>query len=161
MLEDDDCMLPYRWRKPSDLTLSARTALVNEVLRNGIDRQWDGKDNGVWVEPGDTSIEYNWKKPVSVSGARIIFDSMFKIRSKRMRKLEATTERVSVPWMMTKAYRIEARVEGKWTTVYECPLNYVRLNKISFEPVKADAVRLVVTDTWGGGKGHVFAFDVL
>lgn len=161
MLEDDDCMLPYRWRKPSDLTLSARTTPVNEVLRNGIDRQWDGKDNGVWVEPGDSSIEYNWKKPVSVSGARIIFDSMFKIRSKRMRKLEATTERVSVPWMMTKAYRIEARVEGKWTTVYECPLNYVRLNKISFEPVKADAVRLVVTDTWGGGKVHVFAFDVL
>lgn len=162
MLEDDDCMLPYRWRKVSPLTLSAATSAANEVLRNGIDRQWDGADNGVWVDPGDTSVEYNWKKPVTVSGARIIFDSMFKIRSKRMRKLEATTERVSPPWMMPKSYRIEAKLKkGEWQTVYECPLNYVRLNKISFEPVQADAVRLVVTETWGGGKGHIFAFDIL
>ena len=161
MLEDDDCMLPYRWRKPSALTLSALTSETNEVLRNGIDRQWDGKDNGVWVQPGDESIEYIWKKPVTVQGARIVFDSMFKIRSKRMRKLEATTERVSVPWMMPKAWRIEARIGKEWKVVYRCPLNYVRLQKVSFEPVQASALRLVVEETWGGGQGHVFAFDAL
>ncbi len=161
MLEDDDCMLPYRWRKPSALTLSAQASEINDVLRNGIDRKWDGADNGVWVEPGETSVEYTWKKPVTVSGVRLVFDSMFKIRSKRMRKLEATTERVQMPWMMPKAYRIEARTGGAWKTVYECPLNYVRLNKVAFDPVQADAVRVVVTDTWGGGKGHIFAFDVL
>ena len=161
MLEDDDCMLPYRWRKPSALTLSALTSEANEVLRNGIDRQWDGKDNGVWVQPGDESIEYIWKKPVTVQGARIVFDSMFKIRSKRMRKLEATTERVSVPWMMPKAWRIEARIGKEWKVVYRCPLNYVRLQKVSFEPVQASALRLVVEETWGGGQGHVFAFDAL
>ena len=161
MLEDDDCMLPYRWRKPSALTLSAQTSEANEVLRNGIDRQWDGKDNGVWVQPGDESIEYTWKKPVTVQGARIVFDSMFKIRSKRMRKLEATTERVSVPWMMPKAWRIEARIGKEWKVVCRCPLNYVRLQKVSFEPVQASALRLVVEETWGGGQGHVFAFDAL
>ena len=161
MLEDDDCMLPYRWRKPSALTLSAQTSEANEALRNGIDRQWDGKDNGVWVQPGDESIEYTWKKPVTVQGARIVFDSMFKIRSKRMRKLEATTERVSVPWMMPKAWRIEARIGKEWKVVCRCPLNYVRLQKVSFEPVQASALRLVVEETWGGGQGHVFAFDAL
>ena len=161
MLEDDDCMLPYRWRKPSELTLSARTSGECEVLRNGIDRQWDGADNGVWVEPGEATIEYSWKKPVKISGARIIFDSHFKVRGKRMRKLEATTERVGVPPMMAKAYRIEAKVGCKWVCVYECPLNYVRLNKVSFPEVKADALRLVVTESWGGDKAHVFAFDAL
>ena len=162
MLEDDDCMLPYRWRKPSALTLSARTAEANEVLRNGIDRSWDGADNGVWLAPGEETVEYSWKKPVTLSGVRLVFDSMFKVRSKRMRKLEATTERVSVPAPIAKSYRIEVKLKkGPWTTVYECPLNYLRLNKIAFEPVQATSVRLVVTDTWGAEKAHVFAFDVL
>jgi hypothetical protein len=146
MLEDDDCMLPYRWRKPSELTLSAKVSDDCEVLRNGIDRQWDGADNGIWLAPGETSVEYSWKKPVTVCGARLVFDSVFKIRSKRMRKLEATTERVSVPAPLAKSYRIEAKLKkGPWVTVYECPLNYVRLNKV----------------TWGAEKAHVFAFDVL
>lgn len=162
MLEDDDCMLPYRWRKPSPLTMSASVSAENEVLRNGIDRSWDGDDNGVWVDCGDASVEYSWKKPVTISGARLVFDSMFKVRSKRMRKLEATTERVEMPWMMPKAYRIEVR-NGKsgWQTVYECGHNWKRLCKVGFEPVQATGIRLVVTETWGGGKGHVFAFDVI
>ena len=163
MLEDDDSMLPYRWRKPSALTLTSTTSEANMVLRNGIDRQWDGADNGVWVAPGEESIVYNWKKPVTISGARIIFDSEFKYRSKRMRKLEATTERVEVPRMMTKDFRIEAKTgKGEWTTVYEGKGNYLRLRKIQFEkPVKANALRLVVDSTWGAEKAHVFAFDAL
>ena len=161
MLEDDDCLLPYRWRKPSTLTLSAKTSAECEVLRNGRDRMWDGEDNGVWVAPGDGAIEYSWKKPVTVSGARLIFDSKFKVRSKRMRKLEATTERVAVPAPIAKSYRIEVKLKkGPWTTVYECPLNYLRLNKVSFDPVQATDVRVVVTDTWGAEKAHIFAFDV-
>lgn len=161
MLEDDDCMLPYRWRKPSVLTMSASVAKEHEVLRNGIDRAWDSKDNGVWLTPGKDAVVYSWEKPVTVSGARLINDSNFKVRSKRMRKLEATTERVKMPEMMPKAYRIEVKLKkGPWTTVYECPLNYERLNKIAFAPVQADAVRLVVTDTWGAPKAHIFALDV-
>ena len=162
MLEDDDCMLPYRWRKPSALTLSAKVPAECEVLRNGIDRSWDGADNGVWVEPGEEAVVYSWKKPVTVSGARLVFDSVFKVRSKRMRKLEATTNRVSMPAPLVKSYRIETKLKkGEWTTVYECPFNWKRLDKVSFEPVKADAVRVVVTSAWGGEKGHIFAFDVL
>ena len=162
MLEDDDCMLPYRWRKPSALTISAKLPEECEVLRNGIDRGWDGADNGVWLSPGEESVVYCWKKPVTVSGARLIFDSHLKVRSKLMRKLEATTERVRIPGMMAKSYRIEVKLKkGPWTTVYECPLNYTRLNKVSFQSVKADAVRLVITETWGAEKAHVFALDVL
>ena len=37
-LEDDDCMLPFRWRKVSALTAAAKTSAENEPLRNGIDR---------------------------------------------------------------------------------------------------------------------------
>ena len=48
-----------------------------------------------------------------------------------------------------------------WKTVYEEDGNFLRLRKVSFEPVEADALRLVVTSTWGSEKGHVFAFDAL
>lgn len=160
-LEDDDVMLPYRWREPSGLTLSARMADSLTVLRNGVDRKWEGADNGVWVKPGEETMTYTWKKPVVLQGARIIFDSDLKVRSKRMRKLEATTERVSVPPMMAKGFKVEAKVDGKWQTLYEDAENYLRLRKVSFSPVKAQAMRLVVTSTWGAERAHVFALDAL
>ena len=160
MLEDDDSMLPYRWRKPSELTMSATTADSNLPLRNGIDRKWDGEDNGVWVAPGDESIVYSWKKPVELTGVRIIFDSDLKYRSKRMRKLEATTERVEMPKMMAKGFKVEAKVKNEWITLYEDTDNYLRLRHIKFdEPVKAKELRLVVTSTWGAEQAHIFAFD--
>lgn len=161
MLEDDDCMLPYRWRKPSDLTMAAKVNDSIAILRNGIDRKWDGKENGVWVKPAEECIVYYWKKPVTLKGARLIFDSNLKVRSKRMRKFEATTERVSMPAMMAKGFKIEARIGGKWTTVYEDQENILRLRKVSFDSVQADAMRLVVTSTWGAPTAHIFAMDAL
>ena len=166
ILEDDDCMLPYRWRKVSPLTLAASCAPAVEVLRNGIDREWDGADNGVWVSPGSEAIAYEWKKPVTLSGARLIFDSHFKIRSKRMRKLEATTERVEVPPMMTRDWHLEAKVRTgrrsyEWQPVYAEKDNYVRLRKVSFAPVEAYGLRVVVESTWGAPEAHIFAFDAL
>lgn len=164
-LEDDDCMIPFRWRKISDLTASAKTDAANEILKNGIDRDWidenGGKvDNGVWVG-ADGDITYTWKKPVTISGARLVFDSEFIYRGKRMRKLEGTMERKDMPKMLAKTFKIEAcDKKGNWTTVYEESNNILRLRKVSFAPVQAKALRLSVT-AWGGGKAHVFAFDAL
>ena len=160
-LEDDDVMLPYRWRTVSELTAKAKVAEEVEPIRNGIDRKWQGEDNGVWVAPNENTITYTWKKPVTISGARMIFDSDLKVRSKRMRKLEATTERVDIPKMMTKSYKIEALVGKEWKTIYSESDNYLRLRKVSFEPVETKQLRLVVTETWGAEKAHIFAFDAL
>ena len=91
----------------------------------------------------------------------MIFDSDLKVRSKRMRKLEATTERVEIPNMMTRGYRIEALVGKEWKTVYSEDNNYLRLRKVSFDPVQTKQLRLVVTETWGAPKAHIFAFDAL
>ncbi|MBQ9137027.1 MAG: FAD-dependent oxidoreductase [Alistipes sp.] len=161
MLEDDDVMLPYRWRKVSELTAAAKVAEDVEILRNGIDRKWEGNDNGVWVAPNENTITYSWENPVTVSGSRIIFDSDLKVRSKRMRKLEATTERVEIPKMMAKGFKVEALVDGEWKTLYEDDDNYLRLRKVAFEPVQTTQLRLVVTETWGAKEAHIFAFDAL
>lgn len=158
-LEDDDQMLPYRWRTVAPLTAQAKVAPENEALRNGIDRRWDKVDNGRWIAPNDESLVYEWEKPVRLAGARVVFDSNFKFLNKRMRKLEAMQERAKMPKMLAKGFRLETRVNGIWQTVFEDKENFRRLRRIAFEPVDADALRLVVTETWGGGKAHVFALD--
>ena len=61
---------------------------------------------------------------------------------------------------MGGGFRLDVCVKGKWQTVYEDSENYLRLRKLSFAPVKADAARLVVTSTWGAEQAHIFAFDV-
>lgn len=161
-LEDDDCMLPYRWREVSALTKTAAVLAENhESLRNGIDRVYNKQDNGVWSTPGSTNLVYTWDAPKTLAGARLVFDSNMKAGSKRMRKLEATTQRVKMPKMLAKGFRLDARTGGEWKTVFEEKLNIRRLRKVSFAPVEADALRLVVTESWGEGKAHVFAFDAL
>lgn len=175
-LEQDDCMLPYRWRKVSDLTLAAKTLAENEPMRNGIDREWNGEDNGAYAAPGAVNLTYTWDKPVTVESARFIFDSDFKVRGKRMRKLEATTERVPMPSEMVRNFQVQVRVPattrkarkanasdpaaGEWVTVAEVRDNYRRLVNVSFDAVQTDAVRIVVDSTWGADKAHIFAFDV-
>ena len=176
VLEDDDCMLPYRWRKIYPLTSSAKTLAENEPMRNGIDREWDGKDNGVYAAVGEKHLTYTWDKPISTSGVRFIFDSDLKVRGKRMRKLEETTERIPMPSEMVRDFRVEVRVPatnrkaqkeyaknpeaGEWKTVATVKNNYRRLVKLDFEAVNTDAVRIVVDKTWGAPKAHIFAFDV-
>ncbi len=160
-LEDDDCMLPFRWRKVSATTAEAVCSPGTEVLRSGIDRAYGGEDNGLWLDPGDESAVYEWTAPRRLSGARIVFDSAMSHRGKRMRKLEATTERAEMPAMLAKSFRVDLRVGGEWRTVFKDDLNILRLRKVSFAPIEADAMRLVVTGTWGGAKAHVFALDAL
>ncbi len=162
-LEDDDCMLPFRWRKVSQLTKEAVVAPEKENLRNGIDRRYGGEDNGVWVEAGDEGVVYSWDAPRRLAGARIVFDSEMTTRGKRMRKLEATTERAEMPKMLAKSFRIDVQCGGAWRTVFQDDLNILRLRKVAFAPIAADALRLVVTEAWGGPgqTAHVFALDAL
>ena len=175
-LEDDDCMLPYRWRQVNELTKSAKTLVENEPMRNGIDREWNGEDNGVYAAPGATNLTYTWEKPITASEFRFIFDSDFKVRGKRMRKLEETTERAKMPAEMARNFHVQVRVPatnkkqakeyaanpaaGEWKTVATVNDNFRRLVKLSIDAVETDGVRIVVDKTWGAAEAHIFAFDV-
>ena len=175
-LEDDDCMLPYRWRQVNELTKSAKTLAENEPMRNGIDREWDGNDNGVYTAPGNTNLTYTWDKVVTLSEVRLILDSDLKVRGKRMRKLEETTERVKMPSEMARDFHIQVRVPatnkkqakefavnptaGEWKTIATVNDNFRRLVKLPIDNIKTDGIRLVVDRTWSADKAHIFAFDV-
>ena len=176
ILEDDDCMLPYRWRQVNELTKSAKTLAENEPMRNGIDREWNGEDNGVYAAVGATNLTYTWSKPVVAKGIRLVFDSDLKVRGKRMRKLEETTERIPMPSEMAREFHIQVRVPaankkqakeyaanpaaGEWKTVTIVKDNFRRLVQLSFDEVQTDGVRVVVDKTWGADKAHIFGFDV-
>jgi len=163
-LEDDDCMLPGRWRKVSPLTAEAQVEpAAGEVLKNGIDRNYDGKDNGVWLAPGE-SVTYRWPSARTVSGVRLVFDSIMLNQwkyDKRLRKLEATKEYEKLPPPLAKAFDVEVEVGGKWTRVFSDEESHLRFRRLSFAAAEATAVRLTVRSAWGGEKAHVFGFDVL
>lgn len=160
-LEDDDCMLPYRWREISSLAKSATLPPEYTDLLNGIDRSYAGADNGIWVAPKDESLVFTWDSPQVISGARLVFDSAMSFQGKRMLKLEAERGRKAMPQMMAKSFRIDAFVDGEWHTVFNEPLNILRFRRISFKSVTASALRLVVDETWGDSKAHIFACDPL
>lgn len=157
-LEEDDVMLPGRRRRPSALTLAATLDVACVALTNGIDRCFSGRDNGVWFKTGE-SCTCVWSHPVRVSGIRLIFDSDLG-RPRRRPKVEGVLLPTwKMPRMLAKSYRVEARLDGQWRTMFAEDENFRRLRRISFAPVNADALRLVILSAWGGGEAHVFALD--
>jgi hypothetical protein len=68
-----------------------------------------------------------------------------------------------MPKMLAKSFRIDVKAGGEWRTVFRDDLNILRFRKVSFAPLDAEAMRLVVSEAWGGrGKpAHVFALDAL
>jgi len=70
-------------------------------------------------------------------------------------------ERVKMPKALAKGFRLDVLSGGEWKTVWSETANYRRLRQVRFAPVTADALRLVVTETWGGPKAHVFALDAV
>ncbi|MGN7359812.1 FAD-dependent oxidoreductase [Paenibacillus sp. SAF-054] len=62
---------------------------------------------------------------------------------------------------LVKSYRIEARVQGQWRTVYSAKDNRRRSNRIRLEePVLADAVRVVIEETNGAPCAELVEFRV-
>jgi len=156
-LEDDDVMLPGRWRKPLPLTLAALPDPGFEALTNGVDRSYAGKDNGAWVEVGG-SCGYSWPVPIRASGVRIVFDTDL-MRHRRM-PVEEDFSRAVMPPMLARDFRLEVRKAGAWSVCREEKENFSRVRRLSFELSEIDAIRLVVERTWGGEKAHVFGIDV-
>ena len=156
-LEDDDILLPNRWRTPSALTQAAKS---NEpILQNGIDRNWKGEDNGCWLAPNEFA-EYSWESPQNISTIRIIFDSGLSKRGKRMPKLEGLSDYHEMPDVLTRSFHIDVYKEGAWHTVHSETEVIHRLVRFNIPSVSTTKLRLVIDATWGASKAHVFAMDI-
>ncbi len=159
-LMEQDQFIPFTKRKVSALSLAAKVS--DEALRNGIDRSIGETDNGVWVKLGE-DCGYEFSKAETVSSVRIIFDSDFS-DTKRMRQIEGIPKDDPLrrlPGTLARDFSVEILNSGKWTPVLEIKENRKRYLRLNFEPVSAEAIRLIPETSWDSeaDKVHVFAFE--
>jgi hypothetical protein len=184
MLMDDDCYLPWNHRQQYAMSLKANLTASKgdpKPLRNGIERNLDGQENG-WIGQVGDFIEYEFGSAQKISKMRIIFDSNL---NRMIRKKQLSDDQVNgkgdpaatakremwccyplhakpkiVPESMVKAFRVEAKdMLGNWNVIYKETNNYQRLVKITLD-VKTEAIRLIPESTWGSNECHIFAWDV-
>ncbi len=161
-LMDDDCYLPWHTRaipRASQAATLAASSGGAELLRNGIDRALGDADNGWWGGAGDW-VEYRFASPTHLTQARFTFDSNLKSVKRMPCSYPKKGNHVHIPAMMTRSFDIEALDEsGQWVCAAQVRNNYQRLVKVALN-VTTQAVRMVVRESWGAEKVHVFAFDV-
>lgn len=182
-LMEDDCFLPGFKREISALSkqgeLSCDYGDCSQLI-NGIDRRIWGRDNGYFGKTKKT-ITYTFKEPVKISQVRLVFDSDL-----NREYTEGNPDGVLTSWVMfhplshnrttfgfpgcmIKSYRIEARADGVWKTVFASDENYQRFVRIKLD-LTADAIRFIPLSTHMSAKkindydsstAHLFAFEVL
>lgn len=155
-LMEDDCYLPWHTREVSALTKSARTNC--EAARNGIDRKIGAEMNCFTGGVGD-SLTYTFEEETPIHKLRMVFDSDLNREYDNMPcRFPLKQEGYSTPATLVKGYEIWAETEQGEQLIAEEKNNYQRLNMIETN-VKAKAVSLKITETWGNEKVNVFAFD--
>ncbi len=160
-LLDQDCYLPDRPRRHKD-ALPFRARHKSEAnLYNGIDRDLNGKDNGLWLVKGEP-LEIELQEVSDIHGIRMIHDSDFKNIKRLPCSYPLKKNKAEMPAMMMKEYLLEYYSENKnsWQTLIHTTLNIQRLDVQACRQANIRLLRLTVLDTWGGGKAHLFALDI-
>lgn len=156
-LMQDDCFLPGLRRRPSEKTLAAKVSA--EVLRNGLDRDYDGVDNA-WSGAVDEAIEYTFAEPTAVSQVRLVFDSHLNRNHHNMPCLYRLDEpRYRLPQTLVRAYDVIGLRGGKEITLAHVENNRRRL---AYHAVgqTLDGIRVIPRATWGAAICRVFSLDI-
>ncbi len=161
-LMDDDCYLPGKKRRITELTAKANLSASSgdpEPLRSGTDRPLNG-DMNCWRGAVNDSVTYRFDVPQFITDVRLAFDSDFN-RGLDMRFLKPKDViRLSVPTTLPKSYILEVmREDGQWRTVYVALDNHQRYAKIPLG-VHTTALRLTVKESNGDQNMNVFRFDL-
>lgn len=157
-LLNDDQFIPYHRRKPSALSQSGTPS--HEILRDGMDRDWDDGSHAILLSEGEF-CGYEFKIPEVISGIRIVFDS--DLSDNKRFSYEAGEPARKMPATLCRRFRVELQNENReWNTVCEEMDNHHRLVQKNWAPVKGCALRLVPQETWGGQTNcRIFSVDVL
>lgn len=159
----DDCWLPGLTRPASDLARQASLTAGGgdaPVLLDGMDRD---RENEVhhWSGPVGTGVEFSWKNPVRLAGARFVFDSNLELHKRMPCTYPHRSGRSAVPKSLVKAFRLESRDSaGQWKTVFRETDNYQRLVCVPLE-IEASTLRFVAEETWGDPEVRLFSFEPL
>ena len=161
-LMDDDCFLPGFTRPIDELSQRAQLSASSgdvAALRNGIDRVFDGQDNGWWGAPGE-AVTYTFDTPQRLSRVRLVLDSDQSDKKRMPCWFPQEGNVVSMPAMLARSFALEALDSaGQWQRVHLAENNFDRLVKIPLQ-LETTAVRFIPLATWGGKRAHLMAFDV-
>jgi hypothetical protein len=169
LLRDDQSI---QGRKNEDATDLARQATITasaehedakaEHVTSGFVRDVAGEWTNRWSAPldgGEAWLELAWNEPQKLSQVQLTLDSGFH------RELTLTSSDginkgiIRAPQPETiKDYKLLYRssADGKWEPLAEVTGNHQRLVRHTFDPVQAQAVRLVVSATNGEPLARVF-----
>lgn len=172
-LTDDDCWLPGLTRPVSELArradLGTAEGMNAPLLLDGLDRDRENETHAWEGAPGIGHVEYRWKEPVNVAGARLVFDSDLNNDKRMAHVYPQNASRRAVPGSLVRRFRLEALGgDGRWSVVHRETNNYQRLVNVALPGLATAGLRLVPEETWAGGKAdlgavpaRVFAFEPL
>lgn len=155
-LLEDDQFIPGVRRTPSDLSLQGSPS--HELLRDGMDRDWDDGVHGILLAPGE-SCGYTFRNPVEISGIRIVFDSDL-ADNKRLYCEEGRPAR-EMPAILCRKFEVSLQQpSGEWKIIATEEENRHRLVRLNWPAETATAIRLTSRTSWGGGASRLFSLDV-
>jgi hypothetical protein len=170
LLKEDVFLIGVRNADPDDLALRAEVSASSREsdrtapaqVTNGVARR-RGENPNMWCSaPGraaDEWIQLRWDGERRLEEVRLTFDTNLEPASTLSIFRPSSTIPVPVPETMAD-YRIEARRGGRWETVARAEGNYQRHRVHCFEPVSADALRVVCEATNGADQARLYELRV-
>ncbi len=161
-LQNHDQYLPWSSRKCVASSINGNSIGNTEsidILHNGIERNLNETDNGIWLE---TEQHIGWEFPGKqmIKTIRIISDSDFS-RVKRMPCSFPKKENIAhMPAHMIKSADIEVLDQNKnWTHYTSISNNFHRLIQIKIDKAFY-GFRINRIQSWSGEPVHLFSFDL-
>jgi hypothetical protein len=157
----DDCFLPNVPREFGPDTVGAELTASSgnpEPLRDGVNRNRHG-DIHCWSAPPGAWAEYRWSDQREVRSVTVAFDSnltpdislSYHSRSNRCER---------TPDELVREFEIKAEIDGTWQTVHRGEDVRQRFHRLSFDGLRASAVRLIPKSTHGCEQVRAFTFAI-
>lgn len=152
-LMGDDCYIPWRKRKVSELTQNAKCTA--DIVRNGIERG----DENLWIGGKNSSIEYEFETDTDIRKIRLVFDSNLNRSYHNMPCRYLIDEKeFKLPGTLIKEYTIVGigkDGERKTITVKDNHQRFV-VHNVDW---KVKKIRFIPLSTHGCDKFRVFNFE--
>jgi hypothetical protein len=164
LLNDDAYLHGYKFHDEDDLVRESVITCSSqrhpcENIKNGHTRNI-GENINYW-ESGTLHngqfIKADFKKEAEVREVQLRFDSNLTREIRPSMSYWATNSQVrGVPGELVKDYTIELINKGEIVALKEVTGNYHRLNKLFFDSITADSIRITVTATNGWSTARIF-----
>ncbi len=161
-LMEDDAWLPGKARAIDDLSRAATLTGGGEgiaLLLDGHDRDLGDTTHG-WRGPVGGELIFRWERPVTVGGARFVFDSDLTDTKRMPCSFPQRGDRSAMPGSLARAFRVDAWRGDGWETLFREDDNDLR---VVYAPIGVETTRLrfVPEATWGADAVSLFGFEAL